>query len=136
MNVTSGTTLPAFVAESVSVEKMKTMALLLRDPNRIHWDEKAVSELGMGDRPINQGPTNMAYVINMLINWLGDPSLIRSIEVRFLDNVFAGERAQAGGVVTNVRAAGSETVAECDVWLEADGRRVLQGTATVLVTTS
>ena len=134
MNVTSGSTLPPFVVESVSVEKMKTMALLLRDPNRIHWDVEAVRELGMGDRPINQGPTNMAYVVNMLINWLGDPSLLRSIEVRFLDNVFAGERAQAGGVVTDVRVEGGETVAECEVWLEAEGRRVLQGTASVLVT--
>ena len=109
MRVRAGEALPPFVVGEVPAEKMKTMALLLRDPNPIHWDAAAVSNLGMGDRVINQGPTNMAYVVNMLVGWLGHPALIRSIQVRFLDNVLAGDRVEAGGVVTEVRRQGTDT---------------------------
>ena len=61
-----GDALSERVIESVDAEKMKTMALLLRDPNPIHWDVGSVRELGMGDRPVNQGPNNMAYLGGML----------------------------------------------------------------------
>jgi acyl dehydratase len=110
------------------------MALLLRDPNPIHWDVEAVRELGMGDRVINQGPTNMAYVINMLIAWAGDPGRIRSLNVRFRDNVRAGDRVTAGGTVSEVRSDGEERLALCEVWLDVtDGPRALAGTAVVAV---
>ena len=131
-DVTVGTEIPEFVVESVSAEKMKTMALVLRDPNPVHWDLSSVESLGLGDRVINQGPTNKAYVINALIGWLGDPSLIRSVSVRFRSNVYAGDRVVAGGVVTEVRKEDEMRLAECDVWLRRDdGSDVLTGKATV-----
>jgi acyl dehydratase len=132
MNITSGTVIPQFEVHSVPIEAMKTMALLLRDPNPIHWDAAAVKDLGMGDRVINQGPTNMAYVVNMLIAWTGDPARIRSLNFRFQDNVRGGDHVIAGGVVTDVRNEDGEQVAHCDVWLDVvDGPRALSGTAAV-----
>lgn len=132
MKIVPGTEIPEFEIPSVSTEAMKTMALLLRDPNSIHWDESAVRRLGMGDRVINQGPTNMAYIVNMLIAWTGDPARIRSMNVRFRDNVRGGDRVIAGGVVTDVREEDGEQVVRCDVWLDvADGPRALSGTAVV-----
>jgi acyl dehydratase len=74
VNVEVGTEVPPFVVESVPVEPMKTVAALLHDPNPIHFDVTAVRSLGMGDRTVNQGPTNMAYVANMLIRRAGDPA--------------------------------------------------------------
>jgi acyl dehydratase len=124
--------LPEWVLEEVPAEKMKTMALLLRDPNPIHWDVAAVQRLGMGDKVINQGPNNMAYVINMLVDWAGDPAALRAIKVRFMANVFAGDRVVAGGTVTAVREEGGERLADCEVWLDRNGEeRALTGTATV-----
>jgi len=132
MDVEVGTPIPAWTVESVDTEKMKTMAALLRDPNPIHWDVDAVRSLGMGDKVINQGPTNMAYVLNMLISWLGDPACVRRITVRFLANVLGGDSVVAAGRVTGLREEGGERLADCEVWLErADGQRVLAGTATV-----
>ncbi len=112
---------------------MKTMALLLRDPNPIHWDVDSVISLGLGDRVINQGPTNQAYIINALINWLGDPTAIRSMRVRFRGNVYAGagDRVVAGGTVTAIRDTNGERVADCDVWLDGPNGRVIAGVATV-----
>jgi acyl dehydratase len=129
-----GDVIPEWTVDSVPAEKMKTMALLLRDPNPIHWDIEALRRLGMGDRPVNQGPTNEAYVINMLLSWLGDPGRLKSIRVRFVANVLAGDRVIAGGKVTMLRHDDGLQVADCEVWLDRDdGSRLLGGTAVVAV---
>ncbi|MXW57114.1 MAG: protein dehydratase [Acidimicrobiia bacterium] len=110
---------------------MKTMAALLADSNPIHWDVDTVRELGMGDQPVNQGPNNLGYVMNMLGDWAGGAERIQKIRVRFLDNVFAGDWLEAGGSVT---AVGDDGNVECDVWLARDGTHpVLAGTATLLL---
>lgn len=132
MTATVGSPLPEWVVEAVDPEKMKTMAALLDDPNPIHWDVAAVAALGMGDRPVNQGPNNMAYVANMLAAWTGGHEHLRSLRVRFLANVFAGDRLVAGGRVTAVEPDDDGVLAHCEVWLErGEGDRVLAGDATV-----
>ena len=134
MQIEAGTSIPPFAIERVDAEKMKTMAALLRDPNPIHFDVEAVRALGMGDRVINQGPNNVGYVLNMLLAWLGDPAGIRSVQVRFRGNVFAGDRLEAGGTVTALEERDGQRVATCEVWLDRDdGARVLSGTAEVAV---
>ena len=127
LNPSVGDELPRLVIEAVDAEKMKTMAALLGDSNPIHWDVDTVKELGMGDQPVNQGPNNLGYVMNMLGDWAGSAERIQKIRVRFLDNVFAGDRLEAGGTVT---AIGDDGTVECDVWLARDGTHpVLAGTA-------
>jgi acyl dehydratase len=132
--VEPGAEIPPLVVD-VAIEPMKTVAALLNDSNPIHWDVESVRRLGMGDRPVNQGPNNLAYVANALVNWAGgDPGAVRRLQVRFLGNVFAGERVTARGIVTGVRQEDSVTLADLDVWLErAADDRVLDGTATVVV---
>jgi acyl dehydratase len=127
-----GTEVPPLVVEAVPVEAMKTVAALLHDSNPIHWDVESVQALGMGDRVVNQGPNNMAYVVSMLAEWAGGAEQVRGLRVRFLGNVFAGERLTARGVVTGVREDGGERYADLDVRLErAEADRVLEGTAVV-----
>ena len=134
MALAAGDELEPLVIESVSTEAMKTVAALLHDPNPIHFDVDAVRALGMGDRPVNQGPSNMAYVVSMLSRSAGGPERIRRLRVRFLGNVFAGDRLVARGRVASVEASDGEQLAEVEVWLErGEGDRVLEGTATVLV---
>ena len=133
-DVQVGDELPPRVIESVSAEKMKTMAALLGDPNTIHWDVDDVRRLGLGDRPVNQGPNNMGYVIDMLTDWAGGPANFRGLKVRFLGNAFAEDRLVAGGKVTAVRQVPEGQLVDCDVWLARDGTEpVLSGTATVLI---
>ena len=136
MQVAVGMELPRWEVPAVSAEKMKTIAALLADPNPIHWDTAAVAALGMGDRPVNQGPLNMAYVMNMLATWCGGHDRLRTFRVRFLGAVFAGDRLVAGGVVTAVRNEDGVRVADCDVFLSVvDGDVVLKGVATVVLDT-
>ena len=97
------------VIESVSAERMKTLAVVLDDPNPIHLT---------GDRPVNQGPANLAWVLD--------------VKVRFLANVVARDRVIAAGRVESVED-GRTT---CSVWLDVDGgARALDGTATLIVPT-
>ncbi|NKQ57228.1 protein dehydratase [Amycolatopsis sp. K13G38] len=114
---------------------MKTMAALLADPNPIHFDVSAVEALGMGDRPVNQGPSNMGYVLNMLAAWAGCTTAVERLAVRFRANVLAGDRVVARGVVTGLHGDGPDLVAECDVRLDIvrpDGdTAALTGTARV-----
>jgi len=129
-----GAELPPWDVPAVSGEKMKTMAALLHDSNPIHFDIPSVQALGLGDRPVNQGPSNMAYVMNMLAAWAGGTDRVRSLRVRFLGNVLADQHLRASGVVTAVRHEEGGPVAECDVLLSiVGGDPVLSGTATVLL---
>jgi len=124
-----GTELEPFVVESVNAEKMKLMAALLHDPNPIHFDEQAVRDLGMGDRVVNQGPINQAYLINMLLGFAGDPGGIRRVSVRFLGNVFAGDRVECRGRVTEIdRDRGLVTV---ELEETVDGAPAMAGSAVV-----
>jgi acyl dehydratase len=133
MKYAVGDALPEWIMESVSAQKMKTMAAILRDPNPLHWDRKAVASmpLGLGDRTINQGPLGLSYMINMLHAWTG-PHSIRRIVMRFPQVVLDGERVVARGTITALRTADDTSLAQCDIWLEHEDRGVLlEGTATV-----
>jgi acyl dehydratase len=120
--------LPAFVVDEVDVQRMKTMAALLDDPNPIHFDTDVVVALGYGDAPINQGPTTMAYMMNVLISAFGIAA-VRRFECRFMGNVFAGERVECRGTVTAVDEAAQ--TAQIELSAVAGERQVLGGAATI-----
>lgn len=120
-----GDQLTPFTVGPVPAEKMKILAAILRDPNVIHIDRELVQQRGLGDKVINQGPTNMGYVTTMLDENFGPGTLAR-LTVRFGTNVFEDDVVTAAGVVT---AADDGTVT-CDVWLDRqDGSRAVSGTA-------
>lgn len=133
MEVSVGQRLPEWRIESVSAERMKLLAAILRDPNPIHWDPAEVAKRGLGHRVINQGPTNLGYITNLLMDWAG-PACLRSLEARFTSNVFGGDEVVATGVVTGVSEENGERLVECDVWLDrGDGSRAVDARATVAV---
>lgn len=132
MTVTVGTELPTWDVPAVSAEKMKTMAALLADPSPIHFDVVTLRALGMGERPVNQGPLNMGYVMNAVTGWAGGPDRLRRLRVRFLGTVLAGQALLVTGAVTAVREQDGKTLADCDVALSVvGGEAVVSGSATV-----
>lgn len=131
MKAQVGDRIPNWVMDSVSPERMRTMAAILRDPNPVHWDRQAVAALGLGPRTINQGPLGLGYMVNMLQAWAG-AGCIRRLVMTFPLPVFEGERIVARGLVTAIREEGGHRFADCDIWLEREeGDRPLAGTATV-----
>ncbi len=127
MTFAPGDLLPEFVIDSVSPDAMRDWAVFLADPNPIHLDVAAVKASGLGDRLINQGPANVAYVINMLLRAMPGAA-IAALDARFLDNAYAGDRLTAGGTVTSCTA----TETACEIWVRADGRgQIISGSATL-----
>ncbi|MCW2984335.1 MAG: protein dehydratase [Conexibacter sp.] len=122
-----GDELPGLTIESVDAEKMKLMAALLQDPNPIHFDADHVRALGMGDRPVNQGPTNLSYLLDMVMRWSGGVATLRRVAVRFQGNVFAGDRVVCAGRVTSVESG----LVALDVRAVVDDRPVLEGSVVV-----
>lgn len=131
MRVAVGDTIPPFRMERVTAERMKTVAAIFRDPFPVHWDREATREMGFEGKLLNQSPINLGYVINMLMHWAG-PTCVRRIRTEFPEPVFDGESVQAGGSVVALSREASETVAECEVWLDReDGTRSLVARAWV-----
>jgi acyl dehydratase len=132
-DIAVGDSLPQWIMESVSAQRMQTMAAILRDPNPLHWDRDAVDSLplGLGKRTINQGPLGLSYMVNMLHAWAG-PECIRRLVMRFPQVVLDGERVIANGEITALREEEGTPLADCNVWLEHEARGVLlEGTATI-----
>jgi acyl dehydratase len=120
--------------DEVSGDHIRMLALLLHDPNPIHFDVAAVAAAGLGDREVNQGGATMAYLYDMLIRWTGSRRCVQSLQCRFLANVFAGDTVVAGGVVTAVRDESGSREVDCDVWLDIEhGARAVSGSATIVL---
>lgn len=129
MNLNVGDALPPFVIESVSPDAMKQWAVFLADPNPIHLDVEVVKAKGLGNRVINQGPINVAYMMNMLM--AAFPGCrIESMDSRFLDNIYGADKAVASGCITAIEG----NRISCEFTLDVDGRgTVNSGTATVII---
>jgi len=127
MSYAVGDALPSFVIERVSPDAMKQWAVFLADPNPIHLDVEVVKAKGLGDKVINQGPINVAYMINMLMAAFPG-GRIESMDSRFLDNVYEGDKVTASGRIT---AIDGDKIS-CDLTLDAEGRGTVNaGTATI-----
>ena len=112
----------------ITASPMRTMALILRDPNPIHLDPAASAAAGLGDRVINQGPSNVAYVMDMLMAAFPGHRL-QAFECRFLSSVRDGDDVEAGGVVTEV----SDDRTFCEAWLKVgEGAVALLALATLV----
>ncbi len=70
--------------------KMKTFALILADPNPIHFDPRAASRLGTGGRLVNQGPATIALIYNLFAHEF-PARRVRRLDVRLLGNVLEGD---------------------------------------------
>lgn len=124
-----GDALPSFIIESVSPDGMKDWAIFLADPNPIHLDVEVVKAKGLGDRVINQGPANVAYMMNMLMAAFPGGQIM-AMDSRFLDNVYAGDRVVASGSITAIEA----NRITCTFTLDVDGRGTVNaGTATIKI---
>lgn len=116
-------TLPIF-AHTVERADVLRVAEILRDPNPIHFDEAAARAVGLA-APINQGPANLAYAVNML-EAAFPASRLLAIESRYLANVPVGDRISVEGRV--IAREGAVVTCEFRV-LNGAGQDAVVGTA-------
>jgi acyl dehydratase len=118
-------------AQRVDPAMMHVWAKVLRDPNRIHLDAEVVRARGLGNRVINQGPANVSYIMNMLLNAFPGGRL-SSIKVRFADNVYGDEMVTPTALVEAIEDTAEGRRISFNIALHAEGRLVLDGEASVL----
>jgi acyl dehydratase len=130
------TEIPPFIVPAVRIEDIVAIMDVMGDVNPIHVDEELVRELGLRG-PVNQGPANLAYVLNMLIAWAGSPDAIGHVNVRFQSISCPGDQLEARGKVVHLIHTAGGPVAHCAVSLVRDGAEViLSGTADVSLTSA
>ncbi|MBX3577400.1 MAG: hypothetical protein KF723_09320 [Rhizobiaceae bacterium] len=127
MSFAKGMSIPV-QRSAVRRESLPIWAEMLHDPNPIHLDAGLVRAMGLGDAEINQGPANLAFVINALTDAFPD-GRIEALDIRFTGNVFAGETVNTAGVVTVIGRDGEGEHVTLDVSLAVGDRVVLKGTA-------
>ncbi|MFC8663056.1 MaoC/PaaZ C-terminal domain-containing protein [Streptomyces sp. NPDC057199] len=126
-----GTPLPRWGVAAVDPARMKVLALLLRDPNPIHFDVAAARRSGMPGL-VNQGPSNMAMLVNAVQRAFPSGRLT-GLRMRLTGRVLAGQAVEVVGEVVEVGTSPAGMTVVCRVRLVAEGSTVLQGEADVLL---
>ncbi|MEP6562307.1 MAG: MaoC/PaaZ C-terminal domain-containing protein [Nakamurella sp.] len=104
------------------------------DFNAIHWNQRVATDVGLPD-VIAHGMFTMASAGRIVTNWVGDPGLVKSFEVRFTRPVIVADDDNGAEVqVTAVVGAldPEAGTARIDITAKFDGQTVL-GKARVIV---
>jgi acyl dehydratase len=102
----------------VAVRDAITWTKVLRDSNPIHVDPLTVARLGLGDRPVNPGPANIAYFYNTLASAFptGDP---RNVSTRLTGIVYVGDTVEVSGTVVGVETVSGVHHVRCELVMRA-----------------
>jgi len=122
------------VTKRVTQEKIEKYAQASGDFNPLHLDEKfAQNTIFKGT--IAHGLLSVAYISEMMTNWLGDNWLEGGeLEVTFLLPVRPGDTVTAGGKVINCIKEGPLKKVVCEVYcMNQKGELVIKGTTSCLV---
>ncbi|GAA3932274.1 MaoC family dehydratase [Microbacterium soli] len=98
----------------------------------IHMDDAAGIAAGYPSA-IGMGNLQVAYLHNLIRDWLGAEGEIKSISTRFEAPNLRGQTITARGVVTAINAETDRAVISLDVWTENDDGEVLAPSRAVVV---
>jgi acyl dehydratase len=132
MTTTGHEALPGWTLAEVDAEKMKVLALLLADPNPLHFDPDVAPRLGIAERPVNQGPSSMAMLANLVRSAFPRGRLTR-LHVQLRGSVVAGEQVRAHGRIVAADTVPEGTRIRCEIALDAAGRSVMTGDAELVL---
>jgi acyl dehydratase len=109
-------------AKRVTREDVRAYAEAGGDDNALHQDDEFARSVGFPGI-IAHGMFSMAHVARTLTEWLGDPSALLRLDVKFRAVVFMGETLVAKGQV--VALDPDTRRATLNVWaeLQRDGKR-------------
>lgn len=133
MTLEPGTELPPFVMDGITMDRVHVIMDLMHDTNPVHDDPELVARRKLRG-PVNQGPANLSYVINMLYAWAGPALEIETFAFRFRNIVVPGDVVTARGAITDAQPVDRGHRVACDVRLEhEDGSIALDGAVTLLI---
>lgn len=127
-DVNEGDTIPELVKEPVTRVQLVKYAGASGDFNPLHTVEDFAKKAGF-DQPIAHGMLSMAFVGQLLTDWL-PPGALKKCGVRFTAVTFPGDTVTCKGRVTRKYQEGSDNLVEMEVWAETQkGQKTVQGTA-------
>ena len=97
--VSPGQALPP-LTKHVTVEQIRQYAEASGDRNPIHLDESFARSAGLPG-VIAHGMLTMAFANQMVTDWLGDRSLLKSLHGRFAGMVVPGDDVTCSGTVAS-----------------------------------
>ena len=107
----------------VPQESMDTWAVILDDPNPIHLDVNAVKQVGLGNKTINQGPANIAYILNMIEENFPNSQILK-MNNKMTDSVLEGDLVSVSGHITEIKVEESQFVASCSIQLTVEEDKI------------
>lgn len=99
-------------------------------PERVHWDEAMARAVGVPGA-YDYGPERVAWLGNLVTNWMGDEGFLARLHVKVLRHNMIGDTTWCRGEVTGKQAAGPVHLA-----LRAENQRgelTASGAATVML---
>ena len=70
MTIEPGARIPPFVMDDITMDRIHMIMDLMHDTNPVHDDPELVERRKLRG-PVNQGPANLSYILNMLHAWAG-----------------------------------------------------------------
>jgi acyl dehydratase len=117
----------------ITMERVHALMELMRDTNPVHDDPELVEKRRLRG-PVNQGPANLSYVVNMLVGWAGPEMRLERFDFRFHDVVVPGDVVTSNGNVTAVERCGSDLRLSCAWSLDIEGgATAVTGTALIVI---
>jgi acyl dehydratase len=128
-----GMAIPSRTMGEITMERVHALMELMHDTNPVHDDPELVEKRKLRG-PVNQGPANLSYVVDMLVAWGGPNLQLERFEFRFQDIVVPGDVVVASGTVTGTEPAGDHLRVWCEWSLDVEGgSTAVAGTARVLI---
>jgi acyl dehydratase len=99
-------------------------------PERVHWDNDFARKIG-APAAYDYGPQRIAWLGNLMTNWIGDDGFLRRLDVQVRRFNIVGDTSWCRGRVTRRYEAEGRRLVDCDVWIENQrGEVTATGTAT------
>ena len=100
-------------------------------PVRVHWDNEFAKRVGVPGA-YDFGPERIAWVSQMLTDWIGDDGFLRRLDVQIRRHNVVGDIVWCRGKVVGKRMEDGRAIVECEVWGEnQNGELSVKGTAEV-----
>jgi acyl dehydratase len=127
-DINEGDSIPDLVKEPVTRVQLVKYAGASGDFNPLHTVEDFAKKAGF-DQPIAHGMLSMAFVGQVLTDWL-PPGALKKLGSRFTAVTFPGDTVTCKGRVVRKYQEGGENLIEIEVWAETqNGTKTVQGSA-------
>ncbi|OGA40819.1 MAG: hypothetical protein A3G24_28470 [Betaproteobacteria bacterium RIFCSPLOWO2_12_FULL_62_13] len=102
-------------------------------PEAVHWDNDLARSIG-APGPYDFGPQRVAWLGNLMTNWMGDDGFLKRIRAEVRRFNLVGDVTWCKGNVRKKRTEGNERLVDCDIWGENQrGEKTMVGEATVIL---